>query len=132
MKYTKTTERSVNEVVTLLESRVQENGSGILHIHNLKTTLNDKGIPFDRECRILEICNPHFANSVLANDMSLNMALPCRISVYEDKGRTTVGMILPSDMLALLSGNPEIAKIAEEVEHRMLKMVNEACAADPV
>ncbi|PJB77884.1 MAG: hypothetical protein CO090_07990 [Acidobacteria bacterium CG_4_9_14_3_um_filter_49_7] len=125
MKYMKTTQKSVEETVSLLESSVRRNDFGVLHIHDLKTTLNNKGISFDRECRIFEICNPAYANRVLSQDMSMNMALPCRISVYEDEGHTIIGMVRPTAMLASLSSDPEMAKIAEEVEKQMVRMIDE-------
>jgi len=52
-----------------------------LHIHNLRETLKQKGVDFPNACRILEICNPQRAKEVLTEDMDLNMALPCRVSV---------------------------------------------------
>lgn len=55
----------------------------------------------------------------------MNMALPCRISVYEDEGHTIIGMVRPTAMLAWLSDDPEIAKIAEEVEKQMVRMIDE-------
>jgi len=42
-------------------------------------TLRSKGIDFEEECRVFEVCNPVQAAKVLASDMRLNMALPCRI-----------------------------------------------------
>ncbi|MGZ8160752.1 MAG: hypothetical protein ACXWT4_18380 [Methylobacter sp.] len=32
-------------------------------------------------------------------DMNLNMALPCRISVFTEKGNTQIGLIKPLQML---------------------------------
>ena len=42
---------------------------------------------------------------VLATDMRLNMALPCRISVYTENAETKIGLIKPEQMLAALSDN---------------------------
>jgi len=66
MKYTKTTEKPVAQTVSLLEAGARWNDFGVLHIHDLKTTLNNKGIAFDRECQTFEICNPTYANGVLS------------------------------------------------------------------
>ena len=62
----------------------------------------------------------------MAADMRLNMALPCRISVYTEHGNTLIGLIKPKEMLSGLSQNPELLKIAEEVELATIKMVDEA------
>jgi uncharacterized protein (DUF302 family) len=62
----------------------------------------------------------------MATDMRLNMALPCRISVYTDKGKTIIGMIEPAKMLSILSNDPALAAIANEVEASIVKMIEEA------
>ena len=62
----------------------------------------------------------------MALDMRLNMALPCRISVYTEQGQTRIGLIKPAQMLAGLSQDPALLQIASEVEEQTLQMVNEA------
>ena len=58
--------------------------------------------------------------------MRLNMALPCRISVYTEQGKTMIGMIKPVPMLAALSKDPSLVKIAQEVESKTKQMIEEA------
>jgi uncharacterized protein (DUF302 family) len=48
--------------------------------------------------------------------MALNMALPCRISVYTEAGTTRIGMIRPAAMLASLSADPYLREVAQAVE----------------
>lgn len=109
-----------------LELAVKENGFGVLHIHNLGATLRSKGINFQEECKVFEVCHPGQAAKVLSVDMRLNMALPCRISVYTEKGKVTIGYIKPIEMLGALSNDPSLIQIANEVESSMIKMVNDA------
>jgi len=101
-------------------------GFGILHIHDLGTTLRSKGIAFDEECKIFEVCNPSQAAKVLAADMRLNMALPCRISVFTEKGTTKIGLIKPGQMLSSLSQDVGLTQVAIEVEEKTIQMVDEA------
>jgi uncharacterized protein (DUF302 family) len=109
-----------------LEAAVARNGFGVLHIHDLGATLRGKGMEFSEECRVFEVCNPGQAVRVLGADMKLNMALPCRISVYTEKGRTLIGLIRPVQMLAALSQDPALAPVAREVEAKTIQMVDEA------
>ncbi len=109
-----------------LEEAVERHGFSVLHIHDLGAKLKSKGIPFQEECRIFEVCNPQQAAKVLSADMLLNMALPCRISVFTEGGHTKLGLIKPTQMLSALSHDPEIAQVAEEVEAKTIQMVNEA------
>lgn len=109
-----------------LEAAVRRHGFGVLHVHDLGATLRSKGIAFAEECRVLEVCNPVQAARVLATDMRLNMALPCRISVFTEAGRTRIGMIRPAQMLASLSDDPALQAVAREVEEKTARMVDEA------
>lgn len=97
-----------------------------MHVHDLGTTLRSKGISFDEQCKVFEVCNPGQAAKVLLTDMRLNMALPCRISVFTEKGKTKIGLIKPVQMLSALSQDVALAKIAQEVEDKTKQMVDEA------
>lgn len=99
-----------------LEAAVPAHGFSVLHVHDLGAKLRAKGVDFTEECHVLEVCNPVQAGKVLATDMRLNTALPCRISVFTENGQTKIGMIKPGDMLASLSDDPALAEVAAEVE----------------
>lgn len=118
--------KTVDAAARDLEEAVKRHKFGVLHIHNLKQTLESKGIAFGNECRIFEVCNPTQAVNVLNQDMALNMALPCRISVYQEGGKTKIGMIKPKEMLASLSSDPKLKVVAEEVETATMQMIDEA------
>jgi uncharacterized protein (DUF302 family) len=126
MYYTATSSKTFEQASTDLDAAVKRNGFGVLHVHDLGATLRGKGIAFENECRVFEVCNPGQAAKVLSSDMRLNMALPCRISVYTDKGRTHIGLIRPIQMLASLSTDPALAQVAAEVEAKTIRMVDEA------
>ena len=98
----------------------------MLHIHDLGTTLRSKGMAFEEECKVFEVCNPAQAAKVMSIDMSLNMALPCRISVYTEKGKTKIGLIKPAQMLSALSQDAALVQIAKEVEEKTIQMIDEA------
>ena len=58
--------------------------------------------------------------------MRLNMALPCRISVFTEKGKTKIGLIKPVQILSSLSQNAALVQVAKEVEEKTIQMVDEA------
>jgi uncharacterized protein (DUF302 family) len=126
MYYMIETNKSFNQAAADLESAVKHHGFGVLHIHDLGTTLRSKGIAFAEECKVFEVCNPAQAAKVLAADMRLNMALPCRISVFTESGTTKIGLIRPMQMLAALSQDPAMLEVAKEVEEKTIQMVDEA------
>ena len=126
MYYIVETDKSFHQASADLESAVKRHGFGLLHVHDLGTTLRSKGIAFDNQCKVFEVCNPGQAAKVLSTDMRLNMALPCRISVFTDKGKTKIGLIRPMQMLSALSQDAALIHIAKEVEEKTIQMVDEA------
>ena len=126
MLYTKTTKKSVDEAQRDLEAAVERHGFGVLHAYDLKKTLREKGFDLPHECRILEVCNPRQASRVLAADMRFNMALPCRISVWDEDGLTHLGMVRPTSMLSIFPAAALLGGIAEEVEQATRAMIDEA------
>ncbi|WP_166207625.1 DUF302 domain-containing protein [Cognatiluteimonas telluris] len=126
MYYIVDTDKSFDQASTALDLAVRHHGFGVLHVHDLGATLRSKGVAFDEQCRIFEVCNPAQAAKVLSVDMRLNMALPCRISVFTDKGRTRIGLIKPAEMLSTLSTDPALGRVASEVEEKTMRMIDEA------
>ena len=126
MYYIVETEKSFDQATADLESAVKRHGFGVLHIHDLGITLRSKGIAFDEQCKVFEVCNPGQAAKVLSTDMRLNMALPCRISVFTEKGKTKIGLIKPVQMLSALSQDAALVQVAKEVEEKTIQMVDEA------
>ncbi|VAW33044.1 Protein of unknown function DUF302 [hydrothermal vent metagenome] len=124
MYYIVNTEKTFNQAVADLETEVVRLGFGVLHIHDLGDTLRSKGIDFTEDCKVFEVCNPQQAAKVLAVDMRLNMALPCRISVYTEQGATKIGLIKPEKMLASLSDDTSLLEVAKEVEAATIQMIN--------
>lgn len=126
MYYIVDTEKSFEKAAADLETAVERHGFGVLHVHDLGTTLRSKGIGFDEQCKIFEVCNPGQAAKVLSTDMRLNMALPCRISVFTDKKKTKIGLIKPEQMLSALSQDETLVKTAREVEEKTIQMIDDA------
>lgn len=126
MYYVVNSQKSFEQASVDLEAKVIEHGFGVLHVHDLGKTLRSKGIDFHEDCKVFEVCNPLQASKVLSIDMRLNMALPCRISVFTEKNITKIGMIEPANMLSSLSEDPRLVEIAKEVEEKTLMMINES------
>ncbi|MBC7750823.1 MAG: DUF302 domain-containing protein [Candidatus Saccharibacteria bacterium] len=126
MYYIVDSDKSFEQASADLDSSVKRNGFGVLYVHDLGATLRSKGIEFQEQCQVFEVCNPHQAAKVLATDMRLNMALPCRISVFTEAGQTKIGLIKPLQMLSALSQNDVLMKVAQEVEEQTIRMVDEA------
>ena len=126
MYYVVDTDKTFEQASIDLESSVKNLGFGVLHVHDLGETFRSKGIDFAENCRVFEVCNPTHAAKLLSVDMKLNMALPCRISIFTEKGSTKIGLIKPSQMLTELSETPALLEVANEVEEKTIQIVNRA------
>ena len=122
------TDKSVSETAAALQSAVQANHFGVMQVHNLKETMAKKGVEFAHECLIFEVCQPQQAKRVLDQDMSVSTALPCRISVYEEGGKTILATLKPTTLLAMLNA-PQLEEVAGEVEATLVKIMKEAVLA---
>jgi RNA polymerase-binding protein DksA len=130
MYYILASSKTVAEAARDLTAAVQAHGFGVLHVHDLAATLAGKGYPLGAQCQVFEVCNPQHAARVLARDMRVNMALPCRISVFEENGVTKIGTILPTETLIMLSPDRELADVAAAVERTIKAIIDDA--AEPL
>ncbi|TAN04804.1 MAG: DUF302 domain-containing protein [Rhodanobacteraceae bacterium] len=126
MYYIVNSDKSFAQAVEALDAAVKRHKFGVLHVHDIGATLRGKGQSFAGECKVFEVCSPAHAAAVLASDLRLNTALPCRISVYTEQGKTRLGMIEPERMLELLSSDPALTKVAREVGDATRRMIDEA------
>jgi len=121
------TDKTVSEVAAALQAAVQANHFGVMQVHNLKETMAKKGVEFAHECLIFEVCQPQQAKKVLDEDMSVSTALPCRISIYEEGGRTILATLKPTTLLAMFNA-PQLEGVAQEVEDTIVKIMKEAAS----
>lgn len=126
MYYIAETEKPFEQAVADLDAAVKAHQFGVLHVHDIGNTLRGKEMEFTEECKVFEVCSPAQATKVLSIDLRINMALPCRISVYTENGTTKIGMIKPEQMLNALSDDAGLAEIAREVEEVTIQMIEEA------
>ena len=121
------TDKTVSDAAAALQAAVEANHFGVMQAHNLKETMMKKGVEFARECLIFEVCQPQQAKKVLEHDMSVATALPCRISIYEEGGKTILATLKPTKLLAMFN-TPQLAGVAQEVEDTIVKIMKEAAS----
>jgi uncharacterized protein (DUF302 family) len=117
--------KTIDQVCQDLEKAVAEHKFGVMTVHNLKETMKKKGVEFDRECRIFEVCNPHQAKRVLEKNMQLSTALPCRISVFIKGDKVKLATLKPTALISLFNV-PELQSVAKEVEETLIQIMRDA------
>ena len=122
LDYTIETKLGVQEAVDKLQAKLKENNFGVLHIYNLKEIFKSKGIEFS-EYQILSVCNPKFAKEALDTNLKVGALLPCKISVYADKGITKVSLLRPSEVISLLE-DKKMDALSKTVEDILRKVID--------
>ncbi|MFK5923220.1 MAG: DUF302 domain-containing protein [Verrucomicrobiota bacterium] len=121
----RTSTKSIDQTCEDLQAAVSNHKFGVLTVHNLAQTMANKGVEFNGECRIFEVCNPHQAKKVLESNPEISTALPCRISVYTEGDTVKLSTISPSLMLGMF-GADDIKAVADEVEETLTAIMDEA------
>ncbi len=125
MIYQVKTKKSLSDVTRDLEAATQRHKFGIMGTYDLKSKMEEKGVEFEGECLIFEICNPHQAKKVLEKDMEISTVLPCRISIYSEGDQVVLATLKPTAMLALFD-TPSLESAAQEVEEAIFAIMQEA------
>lgn len=117
--------KTIDQVCRDLEKAVVNYKFGVMTVHNLKETMKKKGVEFDRECRIFEICNPQQAKKILEKNMMISTALPCRISVFTQGDKVKLTTLKPTALISHFNA-PELEPVAKEVEDTIIEIMRDA------
>ena len=123
--YTVATNKNIKEAISSLEISLKEEKFGVLWMFDIKEKLQEKGLEFDSDYLVLEVCNPHEAQRVLKENLLVGYFLPCKIVVYSDNGKTNIGMPRPTALINLVN-NEEVEKLATDIEERLINCINKS------
>ncbi len=125
MLYRVHTKKKVSEVARDLEIAAARHKFGVLAVHDLRAKMKEKGVEFERECLIFEVCNPQQAKTVLEHNAEISTALPCRISAYAEGDGVTLATLKPTALVALFPTRG-LEPVAREVEDAIVHIMEEA------
>lgn len=123
--YTVMTDKNIDEACDALQSQLKEEQFGVLWDFDLKSKLNEKGLEFNSDFRILEVCNPKEAQRVLNQNLMVGYFLPCKMVVYKDGDQTKIGMPKPSALVTMVD-DQEITDMAEDIEKRLIACMDKS------
>ena len=118
------TRKTACEIDTSIRDAAARHQFGVLSVIDLKEKMREKGVDFDGDCSVYEVCNPHHAKRALDANGAVTTALPCRISVYGTPGTYKIATMLPTAMMQAFN-TPELDAVAREVENAMIAIVKE-------
>lgn len=116
---------SYEKTLENLKSAIIDQSFGILYEVNLKDKINGKGLEFDPNFTVLDVCNPKIAKDVLDAQIEVGYFLPCKVVVYEKNGDVYAGVLKPTVLMDMVNNNT-LNAAAEEVEDILIKAVKAA------
>ncbi len=117
--YTVETEMTMEEAALKLEEYLKEDQFGVLWQFDVKEKLQEKGLDFNDDYLIFEVCNPKEAKEVLSENKLMGYFLPCKIVLYTEEGKTKIGMPKPTEFVKLLN-DQNLEQKAIEIENRLI------------
>lgn len=123
--YTVTSEKGFLEAVESLKKALQLVKFGVLWELDLPGKLREKGVHYEGDFRILEVCNPIKAKEAIESEIMAGYFLPCKIVVYVQNGVTKIGTIRPTSLIEMIKNN-SLNSFAAEVEQELITAIDNA------
>ncbi len=115
--------RPFEEAEKVFVTGIESMDFSILHIHDIRKILEEHGKVLKDRCKIYEICNAELAKAVFSAEMSMSLVLPCRVSIYEESGKTYIGMIKPTYMMEGITNDHAIRTLVRVLEEEVTAML---------
>lgn len=109
---------SFDDALVKVTDELKKEGFGILTTIDAQEKFKEKlNIDFPKY-QILGACNPAMAHKAISMEWNVGLLLPCNVIVYEKENSVWVGIIKPSQAMAMVE-NDELKEIAAEVEAKL-------------
>ena len=107
-----------------LEEKAKAVGFGVLEHYDFKKMLKEKSFPIEREITVFELCNPSGAQQALTAMPDISVYLPCRLSVYEENGKTVLATIGFEDILNAVEVDEEFQSFMTELFEKLKSLMH--------
>ena len=97
-------------------------GFGVLWELNFKDKLREKGLEYNEDFLVMEVCNPAKAKVVLEAEIDMGFMLPCKVGIHTENGSCFIGLMKPSSMVS----NESLTSLAKEVEDALILAIDGA------
>ena len=123
-EYTVTTGKDFTSAVTSVEEEIAKAGMRVLHIHDVQSTLAEKGINRDAY-KIVEFCNAKYASEFLRADPKIGLCMPCKINVYVHEGKVLLTGMRPI-VLSQFFPQVDLGDMPQEVDAIVRSIIDKA------
>jgi uncharacterized protein (DUF302 family) len=106
MIVTHESELGFDETVAALEKSIQQQGWVVSSVMDMNKSMAKHGVEFEPRVKLVKLCNPEYAKSVLTTDRYVSPLMPCTFAVWEDDdGKVHLSKMNMGVMAKMFGGN---------------------------
>jgi len=106
MIVTHESELGFDETVAALENSIAKQGWVVSTVMDMNKSMARHGVEFEPRVKLVKLCKPEYAKSVLTTDRHISTMMPCTFAVWEtDDGKVCVSEMNMGLMAKLFGGN---------------------------
>ncbi len=106
MIVTRESQLGFDETVAALEKAIPANGWVISTVSDMNKSMAKHGVEFGPRVKLVKLCKPEYAKSVLTTDRNVSTLMPCTLAVWEgDDGKVYLSKMNMSLMAKMFGGN---------------------------
>ncbi|MBE0431870.1 DUF302 domain-containing protein [candidate division WOR-3 bacterium] len=119
--YVKETDLKFNDAMVKVDEELQKEGFNVLTRIDVQAKFKEKlSIDFPKYM-ILGVCNPKLAHKAISTEWHIGLLLPCNVIVYERDVRVGIGIMKPTEAMAIVQ-NAALQELADEVESKLRRV----------
>ena len=103
---------SIDKIADKVQTECDNYKFALLKTYNYHEIVESKGFPIKRKVFIYEICQAKTASLMLTDYPNFSIFMPCKIAIYEHRGKTIISTMDMSIMLKAVKSNKELYKEA--------------------
>ena len=123
MIYKIISDKPIETIKKELASHAKESGFGVLGSYEFKKILLAKGYPIQKDITLYELCNPSAAQEILDAMPEASVFLPCRLSLYEENGKSVLATIDIEAILHTLDAENDLKLYMQSVFEYLQKLM---------
>lgn len=108
-------QQPIETIAQKVSGECENHKFALLQTYVYHDILKEKGYPIKRKVFIYEICQAKTAGLMLTSNPEFSIFMPCKIAMYEDKGKTIISTMNMEIMLSAVKSNPELYNEAKSV-----------------
>jgi len=124
--YSKTVNRSVEDLEKGVRASLQEVGFGVLTEINVQKAMKEKLGKSFRKYKILGACNPSIAFQALSEETEIGLLLPCNVVVWENDDKTATVAAIDAKVMLTVTGRNDMEEMANQINKLLQKAIDSA------